>query len=229
MFGQSDYLSRDTKLTDDALCQRASFLNGNKTQPWAQAMARRRPGRLVWISLGSNISGSWGTPIETIKTALINISDRDVHVKAVSEIFMTAPVGGGRQPAFVNAVACLSCRMPTASLLRKFKAIERSAGRRQGRFWGPRPLDLDIIDAGIVLGRSTSGRRRVGHLILPHPLMHRRAFVLAPLAQLAPHWWHPVLQCSIGVLLRQPAVALQMRSLAPIPRASQPASGISAP
>src|SRR5262249_8436131 len=77
--------------------------------------------------------------------------------------------------------------------LRLVKGLERQAGRRLGQTWGPRPLDIDILDFG---GRRLGwppGRHRRGRLILPHPEAHRRAFVLVPVADIAPAWRHPVL------------------------------------
>jgi 2-amino-4-hydroxy-6-hydroxymethyldihydropteridine diphosphokinase len=79
--------------------------------------------------------------------------------------------------------------------------LERKAGRRAGRPQGPRPLDIDILDyGGRRLGWPGRGRRRA-RLVLPHPEAHRRAFVLVPLAQVAPHWRHPVLGASARALL----------------------------
>jgi 2-amino-4-hydroxy-6-hydroxymethyldihydropteridine diphosphokinase len=86
-------------------------------------------------------------------------------------------------------------------LLRTFKQLERAAGRRFGRHWGPRPLDLDIIDVrGTVLNWPPLHRVR-GGLILPHPEMAARAFVLVPLKEIAPHWHHPGLHRTIDQLL----------------------------
>ena len=106
---------------------------------------------------------------------------------------MRRPLGPGRQAPYLNAVLLLEAHLAPAALLRLLKRIERRAGRRFGPHWGPRCLDIDILDYG---GRRLGWpprRRERGRLILPHPEMHRRAFVLVPLLEIAPHWRHPVL------------------------------------
>ena len=88
-----------------------------------------------------------------------------------------------------------------AVLLRTLKRIERKAGRRLGRRWGPRQLDIDILDFGGRQIGNPHGRRRRGQLQLPHPEMHRRAFVLLPLREVAPFWRHPRLGLTVSALL----------------------------
>jgi 2-amino-4-hydroxy-6-hydroxymethyldihydropteridine diphosphokinase len=101
-------------------------------------------------------------------------------------------------------------------LLRLLKRLERRAGRRVTPPLQPRPLDIDILDLG---GRRLNwpARRRVsGQLVLPHPLMHERAFVLIPLMEVAPHWSHPVLGVRARTLLARlgPKAVLGVRRLA---------------
>jgi 2-amino-4-hydroxy-6-hydroxymethyldihydropteridine diphosphokinase len=86
-------------------------------------------------------------------------------------------------------------------LLRLAKRIERQAGRRLGGHWGPRSLDIDVLDYGGRSYGSPSRRRRRGQLVLPHPEMHRRAFVLVPLLEVVPHWSHPALGATARTLL----------------------------
>jgi 2-amino-4-hydroxy-6-hydroxymethyldihydropteridine diphosphokinase len=118
-----------------------------------------------------------------------------------SSLYTTTPVGLGRQPAYLNAVVLVDASMAPAALLRTLKHIERRAGRRLGRHWGPRQLDIDILDiAGRQVG-NPRGRRRPGQLLLPHPEMHRRAFVLLPLREVAPCWHHPRLGLTVSALL----------------------------
>jgi 2-amino-4-hydroxy-6-hydroxymethyldihydropteridine diphosphokinase len=98
-------------------------------------------------------------------------------------------------------------------MLRLLKRIERRAGRRLGRRWGPRPLDIDILDyRGTRIGWPPR-RREPGRLILPHPEMHRRVFVLVPLLEIAPHWRHPILGLGARALLSHlaPAKVADMR------------------
>ncbi len=162
----------------------------------------------ILAGLGGNCPGPWGTPTETITRALDEMGQAGVRVMAVSPFYETAAIGRARQAPYVNAAALLDTELPPEALLRLFKRIERDAGRRGGRPWGPRTLDIDIVDyKGLV--RHWRGRKgafaRAGArpLVLPHPLAHERPFVLAPLADIAPDWRHPVLGQSARALLRR--------------------------
>jgi 2-amino-4-hydroxy-6-hydroxymethyldihydropteridine diphosphokinase len=163
-------------------------------------------GKIV-IALGANCSGPWGTPQQTIAQALGEIERADIDVIAVSPLYQTAAVGRARQPAYVNAVALLDTSRPPEALLRVLKEIERRAGRRGGRPWGPRALDIDIVDyAGLVRhwrnGRGAFATAGPRPLVLPHPLAHQRPFVLRPLLDIAPDWRHPALNVSARELWR---------------------------
>jgi 2-amino-4-hydroxy-6-hydroxymethyldihydropteridine diphosphokinase len=161
----------------------------------AQSLAR---GKIV-LALGANCPGPWGTSAETIAHALGEIERANIEVNAVSPLYETEAIGRARQPAYVNAVALIDTSLPPEALLRVLKEIERKAGRRGGSPWGPRTLDIDIIDyRGLV--RNWRGRQpeftRPGRrpLVLPHPFAHERPFVLRPLLDVAPDWRHPVLK-----------------------------------
>jgi 2-amino-4-hydroxy-6-hydroxymethyldihydropteridine diphosphokinase len=110
-----------------------------------------------------------------------------------SDFYKTDAVGGGRQPRYLNAVIMVTGGVAPGSLLRFLKQIERRAGRRSTPAMQARPLDIDVLDYG---GRRLNwpvSRRERGRLVLPHPLLHARAFVLVPLLEVAPAWRHPVL------------------------------------
>lgn len=151
------------------------------------------------IALGANVPGPWGGPVQTLREAIRRLARSGIAVTAASRIYTTAPVGGLCQPWFRNAVVVADCPLPPARALALFKRIERAAGRRPSRGRGARPLDIDIVDAG---GRITGHRitghrmakpsrsREAGRLILPHPEAHRRRFVIEPLLEVAPHWFH---------------------------------------
>ena len=172
----------------------------------------------VLVGLGANCPGAWGTPAETIAQALGEIERFNIAVLAVSPLYQTAAVGNARQPPYVNAVALLDTHLSPEALLRVLKAIERRAGRRGGRPWGPRSLDIDIIDyAGLVRhwrgGHAGFDRAGARPLVLPHPLAHRRSFVLKPLLDIAPDWRHPALNRSGRELWLQVSQAGQGRVL----------------
>jgi 2-amino-4-hydroxy-6-hydroxymethyldihydropteridine diphosphokinase len=162
-----------------------------------QSLARGK----VLVGLGANCLGPWGTSAETIAQALGEIERAGVAVIAVSPLYQTAAVGSASQPPYVNAVAMLDTSLSPDALLRVLKAIERRSGRRGGRPWGPRTLDLDIVDYGGLVRHWVGGHsafRAAGArpLILPHPLAHERPFVLKPLLDIAPDWRHPALKQS---------------------------------
>jgi 2-amino-4-hydroxy-6-hydroxymethyldihydropteridine diphosphokinase len=132
-------------------------------------------------------------PRESLARACRELDSAGVKVVACSSLYITAPVGGGRQPPYLNAVLKVQTDIPPARLLRLLKQLERRAGRRSTPPMQARPLDIDILDYG---GRHLNWRprrRERGRLILPHPHLAERAFVLVPLLELAPKWSHPVL------------------------------------
>lgn len=161
----------------------------------------------VLVALGANCPGPWGTPAETIARALGRMEEANIGICAVSPLYATRAVGNARQPAYVNAVAMLDTTRSAESLLRVLKQIERESGRRGGRPWGQRTLDIDIVDyKGLVRhwsgGRGDFARAGARPLVLPHPLAHRRPFVLKPLMDIAPDWRHPVLKVNAEAMWR---------------------------
>ncbi|MBC8051189.1 MAG: 2-amino-4-hydroxy-6-hydroxymethyldihydropteridine diphosphokinase, partial [Chitinophagales bacterium] len=129
------------------------------------------------------------------------------RVRAFSSLYRTAPLGPS-QPFYVNAAASIETPLSPQALLRLLKRLERDAGRRTGRRWGPRPLDLDILDYKgrihnwrVYPGGGTPDASRA--LVLPHAGLHVRPFALAPVAEIAPRWRHPVFHDTARELLRK--------------------------
>jgi 2-amino-4-hydroxy-6-hydroxymethyldihydropteridine diphosphokinase len=145
-----------------------------------------------------------------------------VTVLAVSDLYETAAMGQTRQPPYLNAVALVATSLPAPSLLRLLKQIEVQAGRRGGRPWGMRTLDLDILDyKGLrrnwAKAKQGAPHRRRHALILPHPGLDQRAFMLKPLLDVAPDWHHPVLKLSARELWRRVSKRGQGRVLKRLP------------
>lgn len=164
------------------------------------------------LGLGSNLGGAWGPPAETIRRAIDALETAGLEVIACSRLITSRPVGPVRQPTFVNAVVVVRTRHGAVEMLRRVKQIERAAGRRIGVRWGPRALDIDLLDIGG--RRHGAGARRTmrGRLVLPHPEIARRGFVLVPLAEVAPGWRHPLLCVTAAALLkRQPRLRQGIR------------------
>jgi len=143
-----------------------------------------------FVALGSNL----GDREETLRRALARlVATPGVELVAVSRLFETAPVGPP-QPAYLNAVAELETTLSARALLARLLAIEEEAGRmRGGERFGPRTLDLDLL----LFGAETIDEPG---LVVPHPRLAERAFVLEPLAELAGELRHPRLGAPIAEL-----------------------------
>ena len=135
---------------------------------------------LYAIAIGSNrMHGRHGRPAGVVEAAIAEL-DRQFDLFDASPILLN-PAQGGAGRDFANAVALVASNEEPRAMLAGLKAIERAFGRRPGRRWGPRVLDLDIL-------AWDGGRVRSRRLKVPHPMLERRAFMLLPLSQVAPAW-----------------------------------------
>jgi 2-amino-4-hydroxy-6-hydroxymethyldihydropteridine diphosphokinase len=135
------------------------------------------------IALGSNRRSRFGSPAETLRAAAAAIG-----AERLSAIRLTPALGpAGR--GFANAAAIVASPLDPPALLDSLKRTERAFGRRPGRRWGPRVLDLDII---LWSEGCWAGGAGGGGLIVPHPQYRKRRFVLDPLAEIAPRWRDPL-------------------------------------
>jgi len=163
---------------------------------------------MIILALGSNLAGNLGSPDETLAMAIGSLESSPLcSVIEQSSCYLTAGVGPGRPTDFANAIAFIESHLSPEALLRFLKNLERSAGVRSALPWGPRSLDLDIIDyRGRVAGWrgnlvDAQRMQRLGRLTLPHPMAHMRAFVLEPLTEIWPDWRHPVFRLTARQLL----------------------------
>jgi 2-amino-4-hydroxy-6-hydroxymethyldihydropteridine diphosphokinase len=130
----------------------------------------------AYVALGSNL----GNPMQTVEEAIDAMAAlRGSLLKAISSLYRTAPVGLKHQPDFINAVVALDTRLSPRELLDELFAVEARFGRERSVKNAPRTLDLDLLLYGDTIMDDPA-------LTLPHPRMHERAFVLAPLTEIAP-------------------------------------------
>jgi 2-amino-4-hydroxy-6-hydroxymethyldihydropteridine diphosphokinase len=130
----------------------------------------------AYVALGSNL----GDRAALLRAALAALQrGGDVRVVAESAVYETAPVGGPEQPDYLNMVVAVATELEPAALLERCLAVEAEHGRVRRERWGPRTLDLDLLAYDTV-------ELATDRLTLPHPRMAQRAFVLTPLAEIAP-------------------------------------------
>ena len=156
------------------------------------------------IALGGNMPSALGGPEITLRAALKRLPETGLKVEAVSRFFQTPCFPAGAGPDYVNAAACLSSDKSPKEVLHRLHDIEAEFGRERLQRWGMRCLDLDLLSAGQrvlpdmktytqwqTLPPDAQRSDAPSELILPHPRLAERAFVLVPLAEIAPDWAHP--------------------------------------
>ena len=126
------------------------------------------------IALGANI----GNPQEQMDIAVALLRE-SLEITAISSFYKTAPVGGPEQPDYLNAVVLAESELSATDLLALLHGIEKVLGRERIEQWGPRTIDLDLIQYGTLLSSADELR-------LPHPRAHERRFVLQPWAEIEP-------------------------------------------
>lgn len=162
---------------------------------------------MILVAIGANLPGPDGAPpLDTCRRAAVALGRLPGYdLQALSKWYETAPIPPSGQPPYVNGVARLTGPVEPANLLALLQSIERREGRVRGIVNAPRTLDLDIVAIGELI-------RTAPDPVLPHPRAHLRAFVLVPLADVAPDWVHPVLGQPVQALIE----ALPPQQIRPI-------------
>jgi len=146
---------------------------------------------IAYLGIGSNL----GDPVRNCREALRQVSTlKGSEVLRRSSLYRTEPVGVEAQDWFVNGVVELRTDFPALQLLKALQWIERSMGRERTERWGPRVIDIDILLFGQQIVHAEG-------LVIPHPEMHRRRFVLEPMNEIAPYVIHPLYGVSMRGLL----------------------------
>jgi 2-amino-4-hydroxy-6-hydroxymethyldihydropteridine diphosphokinase len=141
---------------------------------------------VILIGIGGNLATPrFGPPLDTLTAALVMLEAEGIGIVTRSAWYRSEPVPRSDQPWFINAVASLTTGLSARDLLAVLQMIEGQFGRVRGKRNAARVLDLDLLDYHDEVTETTS-------LVLPHPRLHQRRFVLTPLAEIAPGWRHPL-------------------------------------
>jgi 2-amino-4-hydroxy-6-hydroxymethyldihydropteridine diphosphokinase len=172
------------------------------------------PTSLALIALGANLPAGGRAPEQTIADAMARIAQRAGGRSHASKLYLTPAFPAGSGPDFVNAALALEWSGTAHDLLALLHGIEAEFGRTRTDRWEARKMDLDLLALGAqvlpdaatqqawaALSPEAAARDAPDRLILPHPRMAERSFVLVPLAEVAPHWRHPVTGLSVADML----------------------------
>ena len=167
-----------------------------------------------FIAMGANLPSATGTALSTLEKSLELFMSESLQIHRISKWFSTPAFPAGSGPDFVNGTVIVKTRLPPIKVLEALHRIEAAMGRTRDNRWEPRLCDLDILayDDEIFpslktytqwknLELSQQTTKTPDELILPHPRLQDRAFVLVPLNDIAPDWCHPVTRITVSDML----------------------------
>jgi 2-amino-4-hydroxy-6-hydroxymethyldihydropteridine diphosphokinase len=177
------------------------------------------------VAFGSNLQLNGKNLPEIVRLAVNILSSDDLQVVALSRLFASPCFPAGAGPDYVNAAALIQTPLAPAALLARLHGIEADFNRERLERWGPRTLDLDLLAMGDLilpdaathdhwrtLAHDQQARLAPEQLILPHPRLQDRAFVLVPMADVAPDWRHP----RLGLTVLEMLAALKTADIAAV-------------
>ena len=164
--------------------------------------------------MGGNLPSDTGSPASTLVNAVATLASDSCMIRAVSRFYSSPCFPPGAGPDYVNAMVEIGTDLGATDLLDRLHEVEASFGRKREKRWGARTVDLDLIAGGDAVLPDVATQRRwmalepdrrgvvaPEHIVLPHPRIQERAFVLVPMLGIAPAWVHPVLGLSVQQML----------------------------
>lgn len=191
---------------------RASIVAAARWRPGCELVAWRRAVRTCLVALGANLHCRGDPPRITLDRAVRRMAGRGLRPLARSSLYRSSAWPDAHEPDYLNAAILVLASCAPRRMLGLMQDIERGLGRRRLSRSGPRSIDLDLLAWGRHATPSLGGWRRAARravrpglrrlpLVVPHPLLHLRAFVLLPLRDLAPRWRHPALGVAVPSML----------------------------
>ncbi|AXT26984.1 2-amino-4-hydroxy-6-hydroxymethyldihydropteridine diphosphokinase [Ruegeria sp. AD91A] len=176
-------------------------------------MSKSMPNAVV--ALGANLDLRGNSPAVTLQSALDALSRHNVMIRSVSRFFATPCFPAGAGPDYVNAAALIATEKSPSQVLQALHEVEQEFGRERVQRWGMRTLDLDLVcfedqvlpdravfDRWLTLPAESQRQEAPDQLVLPHPRLQDRAFVLVPMADIVPEWRHPVLDLTVSEMIQ---------------------------
>jgi len=173
----------------------------------------------ILVGLGGNLPSGYGSPVDTMREAVRVLGDEGLENISVSGLYQTTPVPVSEQPDFINCALAANTDLSADGLLLLFKETEQLLGRKPAERWSARTVDIDLLVYEQVILPSPQAWNVVVHSddpaafleqpVVPHPRLHKRAFVLVPLLDVAPDWRHPCLNITVTEMVKNAAIRVQ--------------------